>query len=305
MNQHRTRRARPWPTLIVAGAVSAALAACGGGSGDDDGFVDVNGDGVEDTPVRDTVTDELLGYDIDGNGSIDTELADGSGYDANGDGFADFDADFDGVVDASVVADGAVAGYDVDGDGVADVTAGGEALGPGFEEPTASSPCGSEPGEDNASVDNNWTNNCRVSRSGQWADSLYAAGVQRIVWCAGFGDASSVDAFTDGEFGPATEAAVEDFQRANELVVDGIVGPDTWQALRDQLTDVPIEFAQGGGSEAYGVDGPRGCEQTALFLNEVSFENNEVVMEGWQLTRGANDDSPVPFSIAEPFGRID
>lgn len=35
----------------------------------------------------------------------------------------------------------------------------------------------------------------------------------------------------DGDFGPMTEAAVKDWQRAHGLVVDGIVGPKTWAAL--------------------------------------------------------------------------
>lgn len=35
----------------------------------------------------------------------------------------------------------------------------------------------------------------------------------------------------DGSFGPLTEARVREFQRNNDLVPDGIVGPKTWTAL--------------------------------------------------------------------------
>ncbi len=39
------------------------------------------------------------------------------------------------------------------------------------------------------------------------------------------------DITADGAFGPLTETAVMDFQKKNELVIDGIVGQKTWRTL--------------------------------------------------------------------------
>ncbi|MFC3523118.1 peptidoglycan-binding protein [Marinococcus halophilus] len=36
---------------------------------------------------------------------------------------------------------------------------------------------------------------------------------------------------TDGDFGEETENAVRSFQKSQNLTVDGIVGPNTWEAL--------------------------------------------------------------------------
>jgi hypothetical protein len=42
----------------------------------------------------------------------------------------------------------------------------------------------------------------------------------------------------DGRFGPKTEDAVKRFQKDNDLVEDGVVGENTWEALRARLTDL-------------------------------------------------------------------
>jgi peptidoglycan hydrolase-like protein with peptidoglycan-binding domain len=43
----------------------------------------------------------------------------------------------------------------------------------------------------------------------------------------------------DGNFGPKTKAAVEEFQSSHGLTVDGIVGPNTWAALGGNRSEPP------------------------------------------------------------------
>jgi peptidoglycan hydrolase-like protein with peptidoglycan-binding domain len=45
----------------------------------------------------------------------------------------------------------------------------------------------------------------------------------------------------DGKIGPMTRKAIEDFQKANNLKVDGKVGPKTWALLGAYLNPQPAE----------------------------------------------------------------
>ncbi|GGL24109.1 peptidoglycan-binding protein [Phycicoccus endophyticus] len=70
---------------------------------------------------------------------------------------------------------------------------------------------------------NTWTALVVTVRSGSSGDAV--RGVQICLTAKGF--STSVD----GIFGSGTDSAVRSFQSSRSLVVDGIVGSDTWQAL--------------------------------------------------------------------------
>ena len=288
---------------LLVGAIGATLVGCGGSSGDGDGgFQDANNDGIADADIDgDGVIDDLNGdgfpdVDTDGDGQVDDLNADGvPDYfgDSDGDGNNDLDTDGDGVPD------------DFDGDGVADRIEGDED-GDGFVDPSAENPCGGTGGSDPDSSNNSWDDNCTVERFGQFEDSLYTAGIQRVVYCDGFGEADSVDDFADGDGGPATFGAVEDYQRENELTVDGIVGPSTWGSLQDKLVLVdPAPLS--GGYDGYTVEGLR-CGGEVLFYQEVGAAASVTETPerfGWELASSAGSTTRVPFNIEVTNGRLD
>ena len=54
--------------------------------------------------------------------------------------------------------------------------------------------------------------------------------VQRALKKAGFYDGD-----IDGKLGPKTRRAIKEFQRANQIAVDGVVGKGTWGRLKNSL----------------------------------------------------------------------
>jgi hypothetical protein len=78
---------------------------------------------------------------------------------------------------------------------------------------------------------------------GDWV--LYA---QQLLQKAGY---EPQDHKFDGLFGPITKEAVRDFQGANGLKVDGIIGPKTWAALEGGGS-AKLEFDQAPYVDSYG-----------------------------------------------------
>lgn len=106
-------------------------------------------------------------------------------------------------------------------------------------------PCVATSATDNDSSDDDWSNNCHVqvdptedAVSETFAQSFYAEGIQRIVWCTGHAPQFTLDTFVDRDFGPNSRDAVKSFQAYHGLAEDGIVGGLTWEALQNTLVEV-------------------------------------------------------------------
>jgi len=176
----------------------------------------------------------------------------------------------------------------------------GDNDGDGFVDVTATTPCGGEMGEDNNSSDETWSNNCWLKRQldgGQFADSLYTLGVQRLLFCNGFGS-GTLATFADGEFGPGTKAAVEAYQAARGMTPDGIVGGMTWTQMQMELGSAMIVEGMPN-TDAFAVNG-LACENQVVFFADFESPTNPAY-NNWDLAEPVNGTGRRNFSIDSPF----
>ena len=218
--------------------------------------------------------------DTDGDGIIDSIDAD-----ADGDGFIDegkTDTDGDGTIDS--------ADLDANGNGILDI-----------DEPdidTVADACENTGGTDNNSSDAQWNNNCVVSRGNAHSTSYYTRGIQRILFCSGFNEGlTDIGAFADAQFGPTTVLAMEKFQTAEGLTVDGIVGAETWGALQASLEQI-IGGQVDAGFEAWAVAGDA-CAGIAQFYQE--FDQSTNLLGGWTIANNPGESQRIQFSTVNPF----
>jgi len=312
--------------LLIATMTSLLVACGGGGSGDAtaEPFPDLDSDNDGTINSEDDDDDGDLILDVD---DLFTDR-DGDGFDDTlGHPFPDLDSDGDLTInseddddDGDLILDIEDNFVDRDGDGFDDISGlteleanplppvPGDGDGDGFVDVTDTTPCGSESGDDNASTNNAWNDNCLVERSsvgGQFADSLYSVGIQRVLYCEGFGTGASYTDFADGEFGPGSESALQEFQRREILTDDGKVGPQTWARLQEQLErlDQGVFDSTGSARDTYGFSEGR-CAGIPMFYQQIRLAEDGLSSDslGWSLARNQpNQTETLPFSIGSPF----
>jgi hypothetical protein len=134
---------------------------------------------------------------------------------------------------------------------------------------------------------------------------LYTVGIQRVVYCAGFGDGADYAAFAAGEFGPGTEAAVQAYQTDRGLTADGGVGPQTWAKLQGEIE--LLEAGEiGGAADSYGFKEGR-CADAVMFYQETAVSADGAGLDrlGWTLAKNPpNEAQQVPFSTDPAFNQL-
>jgi len=257
--------------------LAGTVAACGGSSGGSAG-----GDGTD--------TENLFGNNdtTDSDGDLITDVIEAQlGTDPDL-----IDSDFDGISDAD---------EDTDNDGVSNIDEinggtdpavadsividNGDGDGDGGDNTGGGSDC------DRNSDTPEWGDNCTVRNGGSFATSSYTRGIQRILWCQGFDADQDINQFADGIFGDNTEQAVRDFQEANGIAVDGVVGMETWPVLFNALSLISNDTDR----DVHSIDGLN-CNVEAQFYQLV----DGIVLSGWQMAQFPGSTVGVDFGVGAP-----
>jgi len=278
--------------LMSVCVMSAALAACGGSSG---------GTTVgEETGGTDTDTDinglldsgEVISFgeftpsdaDPDGDGLFEADeiLLGTSSLDADSDGDGIFDGDEDSDGDGFLDLDEL---NDIDLDPLVFNASDTDT---GTDPDTPAPDVCIDP--DNSNDD--WGDNCQLRRFGTFAQTSYVEGMQRVLFCQDASLGSDITVFADGAFGEGTDMAVRDFQTANGLTVDGIVGPQTWGTMQSLLRAVSPDVNIGGID--YAQWAIEGCGLAVQFYQEI----DGIELTNWRMADVPNSTVLVDFSSA-------
>jgi len=176
-------------------------------------------------------------------------------------------------------------------------------------------PCKGRGGSDPGSTNAEWSDNCHIEYTinntqeepdrGPFYESTYAKGIQYILYCREEAGANTQDAWSDGKYGPNTQAAVIAFQNAEGLTADGIVGPQTWNRMQALVDTDATYISTNGNYDAYGVaqvaapDAALGidCTQQAHFYART---DEFATIEAWELAAEPGSSAQGSFSIAAP-----
>jgi hypothetical protein len=119
-------------------------------------------------------------------------------------------------------------------------------------------------------------------------------GVRQVQSC--LNNVQNAGLATDGIFGPLTDAAVRNYQRANGLTVDGIVGPITWEHLMRRCGFTPV--ASPRGTVGVPMETPEAVQRNAAgveWIGEPTDEMPEIGLGNHVMYDDANNNEDIPM----------